>query len=237
VPLRHSDVVVDIGAYVGTFSIYCARFPVKKVIAYEPTPASFSVMELTQLRNLENRQMAVVGNEAVSVDLYISKGIGVTNSIVLSRNKAEAVMVNAINYAEAVRGASVVKIDVEGAEYGYPVVQPGVRALIVDFHKLPKDQGNWREMAEQMVRDIEAAGFEPIISPKFDASGWEQAGSWIRDIETTGQCDDLMNGLYCCGCGCELDNDQKVRSLCVTCYEELWSDKHRSGYLCAVIAK
>lgn len=137
IPLRHSDVVVDIGAYVGTYAIRAARFPVQHVVAYEPTPATFAVLSLTALPNMKLVQAAVVADRDVeSVALYISRGIGVTNSTMPSTQKSP-VDVPAVAYAEAVSGASIVKIDVEGAEYDYPIVQPSLRAIIVDFHPLP----------------------------------------------------------------------------------------------------
>lgn len=225
IALRYSDVVVDIGAYVGTYSIRCARFPVKRVTAYEPTPETFSVLERTALPNLDSVQAAVVGDDRSEVQLHISAGIGVTNSTVLHRRKAASVSVPAISYEKVVRGASIVKVDVEGAEYGYPIVQPSLRAIIIDFHPVP--DFDWVGAAKSLIGEIEAAGFRPVIAPAFDRSGWERAGSWERDLVTEGSCEVLMSGRNCCGCG-RLTRGT-VRSLCSSCYD-LWTPKHRKGY-------
>lgn len=104
IPLMFNDIVVDIGAYVGTYAIRCARHPVRIVTAYEPTPGTFSILSLTRLPNMKQVQAVVVGDDRKEVDLFISSGIGVTNSIVLSNRKAGSVTVPAIRYEDAVRG-------------------------------------------------------------------------------------------------------------------------------------
>jgi len=224
IPLRHSDVVVDIGAYVGTYAIRCARFPVKQVVAYEPTPRTFAVLALTRLPNLRLVNAAVIGGAAARVDLHVSAGIGVTNSIVLSRRKPESISVRAVSYGDAVRGASVVKVDVEGAEYGYPIVQPSLRAAIIDFHPIPGV--DWVAKARAVIASLEAAGFEAVVEPDFSC-GWTSAGSWVRPMETSGECAELMRGELCCGCGAPVAGKQK--SLCPTCYEQ-WDRRHSVGF-------
>ena len=231
IPLLHTDVVVDIGAYVGTYAIRCARFPVKKVYAYEPTKQTFDILSLTKLHNLELLNAAVVGDDSKYVELNISKGIGVTNSIVLgSKTKFTTERVPAVNYSTAVQEATIVKIDVEGAEFGYigQLIHPRMRGIIVDFHKAGKD---WKEKSRAIVNEILSHGFSTVIEPNFDGSGWEQAGSWIRTppVESTEVDDDLMNGRVCCGCGTHFDVPTGSKTLCETCWPT-WSKKHRDGY-------
>lgn len=227
IPLCHSDIVVDIGAYIGTYAIRCARFPVKQVIAYEPTPRTFEVLSLTSLPNLKIINAAVVGDNRSTVKLFVSKGIGVTNSIILSNRKARTITVPAINYEEAVKDASIVKIDVEGAEYTYPIVQPQLRAIIIDFHPISKR--NWIGRAKEMIREFEDAGFESVVEPDFSC-GWTCAGSWIRPRETFGEYKPMMRGEICCGCGRAIKANCKA--LCQDCFQ-LWSKKHRTGFICA----
>ena len=224
VPLRHSDVVIDIGAYVGTYAIRCARFPVKKVIAYEPTPRTFDILSLTSLPNLKTIRSAVVGDKRSSVDLFISSGIGVTNSIVLSKRKPSKLRVPAVSYDEAILDASIVKIDVEGAEYGFgEIVRPKLRGIIIDFHPIP---GEWKRKANRIISEIMDNGFESIIEPDFSC-GWTSAGSWIRSRETFGESEVLMRGERCCGCGILING--KGKSLCQQCFD-MWSKKHRMGF-------
>ena len=177
IQLNQSDVVVDIGAYVGEYSLWAIKNGVKKVLSYEPTPHTFDILSMNKLPNMEIHNLAVVGNNDENVNLFISTGIGVTNSIAKSERKDHSIRVNAIKYEDAIKDGTVVKIDVEGAEYGYNIVQPQLRAIILEFHPIVKQ--DWNAHAFSIMKDIEQAGFKPIIKPTFK-SGWNLTGSWER---------------------------------------------------------
>lgn len=179
IKLYKSDIVSDIGAYIGEYTVYCATKGVKRILSYEPTPRSFNLLRRNSkyFNSITPINMAVVGNNEKSVSLNISKGIGVTNSIVKSSNKAKTIQVEAIKYEEAVKDATIVKIDVEGAEYSYNIIQPNLRAIILEFH--PLSGQNWKEMAYKIMTEINNAGFKTINEPTFK-SGWDLTGSFLR---------------------------------------------------------
>lgn len=177
IKLNSQDIVADIGAYVGEYSMWAANNGARMVLSYEPTPQTFEILSMNALSEMKLFNLAVVGNNDTHVNLHISKGIGVTNSIVKSNRKAYWIEVKAIRYEEAIENATVVKIDVEGAEYTYNIIQPQLRAIILEFHPISKQP--WKEWAHKMIWDIEEAGFKPIIVPSFK-SGWNLTGSWER---------------------------------------------------------
>lgn len=226
IALRHSDVVVDIGAYVGTYAIRCARFPVKMVYAYEPTPDSCALLRQINLPNFVLRQRAVIAGNEHEVSFFESPGLGVTNSLVPSRAKKE-IRVRAVNYAKVMhaRKPSIVKIDIEGGEYALAdmLVQPSVRAYIIDFHPVGKD---WIARAEAMIARLEKAGFKAVVCPKWE-NGWTRAGSWERLMSTHGECEPMMTGKVCCGCGTAITASS--RALCSVCWAK-WKPVHREGY-------
>jgi FkbM family methyltransferase len=232
IPLEYTDVVVDIGAYVGTYAIRCARLPVRHVYAYEPTEQTHSILSLTKLPNMTTCRMAVVGDPAIkTVELNISKGIGVTNSIILGqKSRATTETVDAIQYKNAVKDASIIKIDVEGAEYSYSgqLITDKTRAIIIDFHKVGND---WKIKAERLIEEIHDHGFTTVIKPNFERSGWDQAGSWIREapVKLTDVYEPMMLGLECCGCGVEIRSTDK--SLCTLCWNN-WKPQHKKGFKC-----
>jgi FkbM family methyltransferase len=225
IPLRPSDVVADIGAYCGTFALRAARFPVLEVRAYEPAPFSFGILATNKNANLRAIPRAVVRDGRDEATFYLSRGIGVTNSLVPSTAK-DAIAVGAISYGEAVIGATVVKIDIEGGEYDLgPLVRDSIRALIVDFHPIGP---NWIARAEAIVGEIESAGFESIIAPRWN-NGWTRAGSWLRDRPDTGLCNEsLFCGAICTGCGVALFPTGRL-ALCQLCYP-LWRPKERARF-------
>jgi FkbM family methyltransferase len=175
--LKTSDIVADIGAYVGEYSLFAINNGVKQVISYEPTPETFKVLEKNKKGNMIIINKAVVGNNIDYVDLFISKGIGVTNSIAKSIKKNGSIKVPAIRYEEAVKNATVVKIDVEGAEYSYNIIQPHLRGIIIEFHPLSKKP--WREYAQKIMNNLEINGYKCIYRPTFE-SGWNLTGCWEK---------------------------------------------------------
>lgn len=178
VPLRHTDIVADIGAFVGEYARYAAAFPVVRVRAFEAAPENAAKLRRNCPANLIVIEAAVTGSPMPNgVPFYL---VAPQRHTLLPTGEAREVIVSpAIPYARAVVGASVVKIDVEGAEYDYlPIVQPSLRALIIDFHWTGTD---WRHKAEAMIADIVAAGFTTIVQPDF-SDGLRSAGSWIREL-------------------------------------------------------
>ena len=228
IPLHHDDVIADIGAYVGTYAIRCARFPVQKVIAYEPTKATFDILNLTRLPNLHCINKAIVHDSRRTVEFFHANGCGVTNSTIEKRG-AEKTIVECAKYDDAIRGASIVKIDIEGGEYDLNIIQPSVRALIIDFHSVVPD---WKDRAENIIKQILSAGFTTVVKPNWDC-GWTKAGSWVRDVPGSGIVySPMMDGLICCGCGCRLV-PKGSKSICIECSMQ-WNKQHQKGFLTTV---
>jgi FkbM family methyltransferase len=176
IPLYTTDIVADIGAYIGEFGIYCTEQGVKEVHCYEPTPNTFKVLSKNQRGSMILHNAAVVGDNQKFVDLYISKGIGVTNSIAKT-NKNKKISVPAINYNEAIKNATVVKIDVEGAEYSYDIIQNHIRAYIIEFH--PLVDIDWISNAKKIMQQLHQSGYKTIHRPGFK-NGWDLIGSFLK---------------------------------------------------------
>ena len=177
VKLYKDDIVVDIGAYVGEYSIHAANCGVSLVRSYEATPATFRILSKNKRNNMQIFNQAVVGNDSKTVKLYLSSGIGVTNSIAKSKGKKSVIEIDAIKYEDAVKDATVVKIDVEGAEYSYDIIQKHLRAIILEFH--PIEGVDWIKNARRIMNQIKTAGFKPMMVPKFQ-NGWDTNSSWVK---------------------------------------------------------
>lgn len=181
IELDSNDVVCDIGAYIGTASIIAAQAGVREVRAYEPTPRTFPVLRenLAPYANAWAYEKAVVaGNEPTST-FFLSRGIGVANSVVPSTRK-DPIIVDNISFDEATRGATVLKIDVEGAEYSYPLDElESARALQIDFHAVRG--ANWVAYAQAIIASLIQKGYTEVVTPN-----WERpracAGLWVRHV-------------------------------------------------------
>ena len=177
IDLHKDDIVADIGAYVGEYALYASRFA-KHVNAFEASPATFEVLKMNERENTTMMNLAVVGDDSQEVELHLSNGIGATNSIVKSVRKHESVIVEAIRYEDAVKDASVVKIDVEGAEYSYNIIQSNLRAIILEFH--PMTDFDWRSRANLMIEELQDHGFVPAIKLPTFKNGWDTNSAFIK---------------------------------------------------------
>lgn len=177
VVLRPDDRVVDIGAFVGQYSVRCARVPVTSVTAYEPTPINYAILvrNLAAYPHARAVHAAVVRSQMGSARLYISRGNGTRNRLNPIRG-GTYVHVPTVSYHEVIAGATVIKIDVEGAEWSYPIVEylvSSLRALIIEFH--PRHSRH-ASQARAVIEGLENAGFRQVYPES-------QRQFWVRFVK------------------------------------------------------
>jgi len=131
--------ILDIGAHIGLFSATASQLtgPVGKIICFEPTPGTYSVLletlRLNKCTNVTAVQAAVSDKEGEAV-FYVSN-IAACNSNSLVKNKDEkelsAYPVKLVTIDSIVSGysmqPSLIKIDAEGAELD--VLKGGVQTF------------------------------------------------------------------------------------------------------------
>lgn len=164
-PLRRGDVVMDCGAYIGSFSAAALEQGAARAACYEASPKN-AVLLRDNMARYGNRvrivEKALVAGREASVALTLS-GFSGANSILPHKNRPKHVEVRAANFrAELARlRPSVVKIDIEGAEYDIldhmnPGDLDGVQAIFIEFHPIED-----REARILKIRSLlERAGLE-----------------------------------------------------------------------------
>ena len=117
--IKDNDVVYDLGANIGAFSIACSNYNVKKIYAFEPHPEIFGYLSY----NLgEYGKNATTFNNAIDSTFKKVK-FGTTESTVGSKiSDTGTFEVDAINLEKFVANNNLelptyFKIDIEGAEY------------------------------------------------------------------------------------------------------------------------
>ena len=151
---NEGDVVIDIGAHVGLFSIYLAkRHPFLKVFAFEPFPANFrNCVENLRLNNVENVVLSpkAIANESrllsMATDPYNSGGASAvvrafeSNGIV---RDIPSIALDEVFSLHKIDRCKLLKIDCEGMEYeilsGTGVFDT-VEYLAGEFHASPSLQ-------------------------------------------------------------------------------------------------
>jgi FkbM family methyltransferase len=116
--LAPGDLVVDVGAHIGTHSVYLAAVCGCRVIAFEPHPEAFAALCENVRRNGVSAQVearcCAVGADDGFATLEECTNLGETRAIG-SRNASE-VPLTRLDGLPALRRAAALKIDIEGGE-------------------------------------------------------------------------------------------------------------------------
>lgn len=133
-----NDIVLDIGANIGLFSILSKR--AKKIVSIEPINECIPFLKMNlSANNLEHK--SIVLNMAVSGDkkeLYIKKENHINLSRVVSKPTKEVRRVKSekLKYFVQKYKANLIRIDVEGYEYKilYKNIPKKVNKIAMEFH-------------------------------------------------------------------------------------------------------
>ncbi len=121
--IKQGDIVVDIGAHVGSFSLFASLMGALQVYAYEPDKSTFEMLT----KNIRNNNICNVkiNNYAITdktgtIKLYSSKNNG-GSSIYKTDNSASLNFVNSLRLADIFRINNLdkidfLKVDCEGGE-------------------------------------------------------------------------------------------------------------------------
>jgi FkbM family methyltransferase len=151
---REGDVVIDVGAHIGLFSIYLAkRWPVIKVFSFEPFPINFrNCAENLQLNGITNVMLSpkAITNDSrllnMATDPHNSGGASAvvktfeSNGIVTD---LASMTLDEVFLANEIGRCKLMKIDCEGMEYEILLgarVLDKVEYLAGEFHASPSLQ-------------------------------------------------------------------------------------------------
>jgi FkbM family methyltransferase len=169
--MRSDDVVFDVGAYHGVWAVLLARHA-REVVAFEPNPGTFQVLEETIAVNRAGNVSAcalAIGSASGIADFW-GTGSGASLRPGDSRPSSTSVMVETLDRFVEGRASlpDVLKIDVEGAEYH---VLSGARRCLkharlvcieVHFDELPRFGADY-SMVSTLMAD---AGFVEIMQTR-----------------------------------------------------------------------
>ncbi len=171
VPIQDGWTVIDVGGGIGEFAIDVAkRFPHSRVLAYEPAPDSFSLLQqniaLNNLTNLQASPYAVAGASG-QVGLRPSSGQGALTSTIEEGGAAAATAVTLadILHRNGIPICDFLKIDCEGCEYSVLLSASSetlrrIGAICLEYH----DRLTGRSHLE-LVDHLKQSGFQVSTHP------------------------------------------------------------------------
>jgi len=179
--IQEGDIVLDIGANIGAFSLYAEQQGASEIYSYEPDSDNFSILEKNSPYST-NTHCAVVGDDSDYVMLYVNskknKGLHMTREV----KGRDAVKVLALNFNDIIndRKPNKIKIDVEGAEYGFmPYVFPDyVEKLVMEIHF--QYDSTWRAKGKELNQSMLDQGFKPMREYRDTGNNWHTIGAYTR---------------------------------------------------------
>jgi FkbM family methyltransferase len=172
VNLQNNWTIIDIGAGLGDFTAYAAqRCPNGRVLAYEPFPESFALLQqnvsLNNLRNVEAKPYAIAQQPG---SLALNIGLGEAVQYSTTRAGARTIEVQAITLQQVFDEhrfdhCDLLKMDIEGGEYAIfcglnADLLKCVQRIALEYHD-NTPAGQHRDLA----RLLQANGFNVQVRP------------------------------------------------------------------------
>jgi len=168
--LPRSATVMDCGAYIGTFAIACVEQGAAYVTCYEAAPKNAAMLRqnCSRYQQIGVIEAALVASNDSTVSLNLS-GFSGANSILPQTRRMKFIEVSAVNFRRSLLTLrpSVLKLDVEGAEYDLLAsLCPGdlrsVRSLFIEFHPI----ANREQRIADVRRYLEESGLTVVSARK-----------------------------------------------------------------------
>ena len=166
--IEKDEIVLDVGAYVGSFSIAAAR-KAKKVLAIEPNPKNYTCLQanVSKFANVQTVRKGV-WNSKKKLKLYLDPRYPVAHSVVIPPgDKFIEIEVDTLDNIASELGfdkPDFIKINIEGAELealqGAEQVLKSAKKVVIDAHHVRDGGPTWR-LVYQL---LEAKGFKTCVA-------------------------------------------------------------------------
>jgi FkbM family methyltransferase len=176
------DVVMDIGANIGTISRTAQRFVDAPVIAIEPDPANIQLLR-------ENAPKALIipgavvedGYQKEEVNLYqnLGKNKGLHSTVPTRGRSIIRVHPFCIGDLLSLHKPTAVKIDCEGAEYSFlvPTCMPGVNLVMIEYNLSRRGE---QDKAKTMHGRFIGHGWTCVKQPRLGTKAWATMACYER---------------------------------------------------------
>ena len=178
IQIGKEDVIIDIGAHVGLFTIYASQFCNNgKIYCYEPIKENYNLLvdnvKLNNIKNTTIYEKAVTDKSSI-VRIFINQD-NAAHSIFTESNKyenIESISLKDIFDSNQIQKCDLLKIDCEGSEYMILNSLPDfyfqcIKKIVMEYHMADKKP----ELLENLIKKLRELGYKIDIRKNTIDSG------------------------------------------------------------------
>jgi FkbM family methyltransferase len=165
--IKKGDIVVDLGANIGYYTLILAQLvgELGHVYAFEPEPSNFELLSKNVKENNHNHVTLVqkaVSDKNSKINLYVSKRNFASHRIFDGEDKRESIEIDVITLDEYFKNfekpIKFIKIDVEGAEgatlLGASKIIKNSKNLVIMMEYFPKWIKKFGDVPEEILKSL-----------------------------------------------------------------------------------
>lgn len=164
--------VMDIGGNIGAFAFHALEYGAEKVVSFEPEPDNIRIFKKQELPNVKLIEKAISSEDGIAL-LYMNKGKNKGMHSLQDISGRDCIQVKTWSFEKALRKfePELLKIDIEGAEFGIPLnrIPSFVEGIAIEIHLNHK--GN-REAAAQLIHDLRKQFPHVLRQPNITDKNW-----------------------------------------------------------------
>ena len=177
--IKKTDVVIDVGAHIGLFSLYASQHCTKgKIFAFEPIKENYEILEsnkkLNDFSNIQSENCAI-SNVTSKITLYQSNDESGHSKFIQTNNPVEVASKSLNDFFKENRLESVnlLKLDCEGSEY--EIIDSledkyfeMTEKMIIEYHLADSNP----ELLEKLKNKLKYHSYKISIEPLFKDIGF-----------------------------------------------------------------
>ncbi len=174
---KKKEIIIDIGAHIGLFSIYALKCDPKEIIAFEPIKENYDLLKenvlLNKIENIKCYNVAV-SDEKLEVEIYFNQDFAAHSLIKKEGHsrKVKSMSLKNIFDKNEISECDILKLDCEGSEYTIFETLPDIyynkiKKIIMEYHIF---DSNYKYL-EKLKNKLEKMNFILKINPTNENMG------------------------------------------------------------------
>mgnify|MGYP006429022745 CR=1 FL=1 len=176
--IKKEDIVIDIGAHIGLFSLFASQYCKNgKIFCYEPIEKNFGILkkniELNKIKNVIYFNSAV-SNQLNKLKIFIDSDDSAHSIFKSDKNFIEvnSTTIKSIFDENKIKNCNLLKLDCEGSEYQIIESIPKeyflkIDKMIIEYHIANENP----ELYKKLIRNLKDNSFKIKIEPISEGMG------------------------------------------------------------------